>query len=109
MQVAVVRAVQRQFPTRLLFAVPNGDYRSYRAAGRLKAEGVTPGIPDLCMPEPIGRYHGLWIELKQPDNKPSDPQVRFMQALNQRGYRAVWCTSFLDALDAFELYLGGRL
>ena len=51
---------KRCFPElELLFHVPNGGARSKATAGRLKAEGVKPGVPDLCLPVPRGAYHGL--------------------------------------------------
>ena len=44
----------------LIFAIPNGGLRGQREAMRLKLEGVTPGIPDLYIPE-----WRLWIEMKR--------------------------------------------
>ena len=46
-------------PTRI-FAIPNGGARGAAAAGRLKSEGVSPGVPDLCIPA-----WGLWVEMKR--------------------------------------------
>ena len=46
-------------PTRI-FAIPNGGARGAATAGRLKAEGVSPGVPDLCIPA-----WGLWVEMKR--------------------------------------------
>ena len=43
-----------------VFAVPNGGLRGIAAAGRLKAEGVSPGVPDLFVPAWL-----LWIEMKR--------------------------------------------
>ena len=47
-----------------LFAIPNGGHRNVVVAGKLKAEGVRPGIPDLCFPEARGGYFGLWASLQ---------------------------------------------
>ena len=33
-----------------IFAIPNGGARSIATAGRLKVEGVSPGVPDLFIP-----------------------------------------------------------
>lgn len=43
-----------------IFAIPNGEHRSKSVGARLKLEGVSPGVPDLCVPELL-----LWIEMKR--------------------------------------------
>lgn len=43
-----------------IFAIPNGGARNITTAGRLKAEGVSPGVPDLFIPE-----WDMWIEMKR--------------------------------------------
>ena len=43
-----------------IFAIPNGEARGIAAARRLKAEGVSAGVPDLYCPE-----WRLWIEFKR--------------------------------------------
>ena len=43
-----------------IFAIPNGGARSIATAGRLKAEGVSPGVPDLFIPD-----WRLWVEMKR--------------------------------------------
>ena len=48
------------------WAVPNGGSRSKREAGRLKAEGVKAGVPDLTIVYD-GMYYGL--EVKKPATK----------------------------------------
>lgn len=59
----------------LLYHVPNGGSRHKAEAGRLRAEGVKAGVPDLCLPVARGQYHGLYIELKrQRGGRTSDHQ-----------------------------------
>jgi hypothetical protein len=43
-----------------IFAVPNGGARNITTAARLKAEGVTSGVPDLFIPAWL-----MWIEMKR--------------------------------------------
>ena len=43
-----------------IFAIPNGGLRSRAAAGKLKAEGVSSGVPDLFIPA-----WRLWVEMKR--------------------------------------------
>ena len=46
-------------PVRIM-AIPNGGYRSKTQGMKLKAEGVSAGVPDLYIPE-----WKLWIEMKR--------------------------------------------
>lgn len=43
-----------------IFAIPNGGSRSKTQGARLKLEGVSPGVPDLYVPE-----WRTWIEMKR--------------------------------------------
>ena len=51
---------RKTYPGVVIFAIPNGGARSASVAGRLKAEGVLPGVPDLFIPE-----WRMWIEMKR--------------------------------------------
>lgn len=59
LQKSCVKWFRLQYPeyTNLLFAIPNGGKRNAREAARLKAEGVTPGVPDLFLQLPFIRIH----------------------------------------------------
>ena len=50
-QRAFVKWFHAQFPTVLIFAVPNAAMRDYKLAAYLRAEGMFAGIPDLHIPE----------------------------------------------------------
>jgi hypothetical protein len=51
---------RQTYPEILIFAIPNGGTRYPAEAANLKAQGVTPGVPDLYIPE----WH-LWVEMKR--------------------------------------------
>lgn len=71
----------------LLFHVPNGGSRNKAEAGRLRAEGVKAGIPDLCLPVPRGHFHGLYIELKRKRGGRIEPeQTAWLERLMKQGY-----------------------
>lgn len=70
----------------LIFAIPNGGKRSKATAGRLKAEGVKAGVPDLFLPVASGRHHGLFIELKVGSNKCEREQSKWHIWLMEQGY-----------------------
>lgn len=56
----LVRWFRQAFDGVRIFAIPNGGARSRATAGRLKAEGVSSGVPDLFVPA-----WGLWVEMKR--------------------------------------------
>ncbi len=90
---------------KLLFHVPNGGYRSTTTAGRMKAEGVKPGVPDLCLPVARQGYHGLFIEMKAGRNKPTAYQMQWLENLSNQGYLAVVCHGWEEATKILTDYL----
>jgi hypothetical protein len=56
----LVRWFRQTFQGVRIFAIANGGARSLATAGRLKAEGVSAGVPDLFIPA-----WGLWVEMKR--------------------------------------------
>ena len=44
----------------LMFAIPNGGDRHPAVAGKLRDEGVKAGVPDIFLPVPRGKYHGMF-------------------------------------------------
>ena len=89
----------------LLHAIPNGDYRGWGVGVKLKAEGVIPGIPDLCMPVARGGFHGFYMELKRSKGRVSDEQWEFMEALHEQGYFVRVTNHLQTALEIIENYL----
>lgn len=82
-----VQWFRQTYPGALVFAIPNGGKRGKAEAGRLKAEGVTPGVPDLFIPA-----LGLFIEMKRTQGgSVSAEQKRVMAALELCGYQCAVC------------------
>lgn len=76
-----------------IFAIPNGEARSRAAAGRLKAEGVSAGVPDLFIPA-----WRLWIEMKRTKGgSVSAEQKEWIAYLQGCGYEAVVCKGCEEA------------
>lgn len=93
----------------LMYHVPNGGGRNLIEAAHLKAQGVKPGVPDICLPVPNIKYTALYIELKRrKGGKVSDVQRGWITALNRVGCRAVVCHGWDEAREEIERYLGGR-
>lgn len=69
------------------FHIPNGGYRRYAEALKLKRMGVMPGVPDLCVPLARKGHHGLYIELKRVEGgRVSDAQRYWGELLTKEGY-----------------------
>lgn len=91
----------------LLFAIPNGGHRNKVTASKLKAEGVKPGVPDICLPVPRAGYHALFIELKRKTGGkgPTADQRKWIDALSAFGYLALVCKGWDEAKVIIENYL----
>ena len=50
-QCRFISRFRKKFPGVRIIAIPNGGWRDIKTAARLKAEGVTKGVPDLFIPE----------------------------------------------------------
>lgn len=92
-------------PEFALFAVPNGGARDAITGALLKAEGVRPGALDLILAKPKGSYHGLFIEMKVGNNKPSFNQHEFLNYLEAVGYKATVHWNAATAIREIEEYL----
>lgn len=89
-----------------LFAIPNGGKRDIRTAAMLKASGVKPGVPDICLPVPRGGLHGLYIELKRRrGGSISREQAAWMTYLAGQGYECALCKGWEAAKDVILAYL----
>ena len=97
-----------RWPDAVMFAIPNGGWRSLRTAARLKAEGVLAGVPDIFLAAPRGPFHGLFVEMKRASGGTvSKPQKLVMARLQAAGYACRVCRGFADARAAVEEYLNG--
>jgi hypothetical protein len=103
----------------LMYACPNGAKLPWKKndkgvryspeAARLKAEGLKPGVPDICLPCPVGKYHGFYLELKHGTNKPSPEQLSWIYALNAKGYFACVAYGWEEAIEKIRNYLEGKV
>lgn len=93
-----------------LFHVPNGGLRNKATAGKLRAEGVKSGVPDVCLPVARGGWHGLYIELKRrKGGRLSDEQREWIGFLESQGYRVCVCAGWEAARDCLLAYLDGEV
>jgi hypothetical protein len=88
-----------------LYHIPNGGARSKATAGRLKAMGVKAGVPDLHLPVPSRGYHGTWLEMKAPGQRPTLHQWHWLEDLRTRGYHTGIYTTWHAAAAHLCWYL----
>ena len=93
---------------KLLYAIPNGGARNNITGALLKAEGVKPGVPDLCLPIARGGYHGLYIEMKRATGKPTKAQLDWLAALKAQGYATAIRHDAALTADLIIRYLDGE-
>tara|TARA_R110000751_G_scaffold125897_1_gene227637 strand:- start:47 stop:421 length:375 start_codon:yes stop_codon:yes gene_type:complete len=76
-----------------IFAIPNGGGRSRSQGAKLKMEGVSPGVPDLFVPELL-----LWIEMKrEKGGSLSAEQKDWLKYLETIGHHIIVGKGFDDA------------
>ena len=102
-QIAVVEYCElRGLP---IVHIPNEGKRSVVAGAMLKRAGMRPGFPDLFLPRPCGKYHGLFIEMKYDKGKTSADQEWWLATLSREGYAVRVCHGFDEAVRCIEAYL----
>lgn len=74
---------------------------------KLKAEGVSAGVPDLFIPIPKQGYHGLFVEMKVGKNRTSPEQDEWLALLRKNGYRAAVCYGADAAIKTIDDYIMG--
>jgi len=101
-------AVHRYPELALLHASANGGLRSKITAARMKKEGVKAGLPDIHLPVARGGYHGLWIELKRQDGRPTEAQIAWINSLLEYGNQALICYGADDCINRIIRYLESK-
>lgn len=105
LQVSCVNWFRLQHRGQLIYAIPNGGQRNKIVAAKLKAEGVTAGIPDINIPVANRFYHGSYIELKVKPNTPTISQKEMMNELHANGYKCAVCCSIEEFTEVVNEYM----
>lgn len=92
-----------------IFAVPNQGLRSPGARHYFYKEGLSPGVPDVAVMVPAGKFHGLFIEMKYGRGKVTKNQREWLNKLTKQGYCCAVCTSSEKAIEILEAYLNRKL
>lgn len=93
----------------VLFAIPNGGFRSARTGVLMKAEGALPGVPDLFYANACHGRPGLFLEFKRasPKGRLSESQKELFPRLEAAGYPVAVVYSGAAAMAAIDHYLAG--
>jgi hypothetical protein len=83
-------------------ATANGVMTTPAQWRHLARTGVSPGVPDLLVFEPLGRYVGVAIEMKAAKGRVSPEQVRWLEWLRQRTWYAFVAYSAEEAIRKME-------
>lgn len=97
-QVQFIQWIKRNHPGHRIFAIPNGGTRSKAVGAKLKAEGVSRGVPDLFIPS-----LKLFIEMKKTKGSTTSPeQMAWIGYLRSVGYHAEICKGKDEAIKVVE-------
>ena len=94
----------------LWYHTPNERRASVTELVNLTAQGMKKGVPDNFIAEPRGKYHGLYIELKRSKkslSRKSPEQRAWIESLNEKGYKAVFCYGAEEAKRVVLEYIKG--
>ena len=107
LQKSCVKWFRLQYPhyKMLLFAIPNGGQRNIITATRLKAEGALAGVSDLFLSIPKKGFAGFYIEMKSGDNKLTEKQEDFFNAVQKFNYKTQVIRTFDQFTREIQFYL----
>ena len=108
LQSEVVKYIQLQYPKARYCASLGGIRTSMTQAVMAKRTGYVKGFPDLFIYESRTvdgiTYHGLALEIKTIKGRATKEQKEWIEALNERGYKAAVVKGLPDILDLIDNY-----
>jgi hypothetical protein len=105
----IVLQTPRHALLKYLMHVPNGGARSKGEAGKLKAMGTKPGVPDFLLPRGRGHWRGLAIELKSSTGALSPDQKEWLRGLEQEGYLTSVCRTLDNFVALVQAFLNDQV
>ena len=87
----------------------NGVRLTIGQAVKAKASGMKKGYPDIGLDVSRGGYHGLRIELKKSNGKPTAEQKEWAGRFRDQGYLARFCYGSDMAKKVIIAYLKGLM
>jgi hypothetical protein len=87
-------------PDVFYFSIPNGGLRNARVAQKMSAEGLFPGVADLCFMLSGGR--AAWLEMKTEVGSLSDYQLGFKARCVRLGHLWGMARSVDEAIEVLK-------
>ena len=115
-QLQLCKYLRLKYPKVLFNSDMAGVNISKTARKKLKPLRKQRGFPDLFIIEPRGSYVGLFLEIKAEGNSPFtqvgslrsnkhiEEQAEYLKLLNERGYRALFCTGLDECIRVIDNY-----
>lgn len=88
-----------------VYHIPNEARRTPQGGAWQKRQGLRPGVPDLCVPVPRGKYGALYIEMKSKRGKITHNQAEWIHRLRDCGNCAFVCYGADIALQLIDWYM----
>lgn len=96
--------MQRRMGRLTYFHVPNGSYKSKKAAWIMKQQGLRAGVPDLVIGFPGG--NAIFVEMKAPKTgRISAVQKEMHEELTLMGFEVHVCNSLDQLMNAVSPHL----
>ena len=109
LQSEVVKYISLQYPKARYCASLGGQYQPFQSQrNKARRTGYSKGFPDLFLYESRTMngitYHGLALEIKTIKGRATKEQKEWIEALNERGYKAVIVKGLPDILKCIDSY-----
>ena len=112
----IAKYLKLQYPKVIFRFDMAGLSLSIAQAGMNKAIQHGKGYPDLFISAPIGKYHGLYLEIKkegeklckkdgEPINEHIKEQLDYLLKLQDKGYSADFAIGIDEAINKIDKYL----
>lgn len=86
-------------------SLPEWGEPQQSGSSEIEADGREAGIPDLCLPVPMGMYNGLYIEMKYDTGRLEDGQKKMLKALAAAGHYCTVCYGAEEAIRVLQEYI----
>jgi|TARA_R100000482_G_C5130787_1_gene151752 hypothetical protein len=108
-QKAIVNYIKLQYPNVLYCASAGGLRTSIKQARMMKATGYVKGFPDLMVMEPVGKFHGLFLEIKTKKGRATKEQLLWRHKLNGRNYVCEITYGFEETKEVIDRYINNKI
>ena len=109
LQSEVVKYIRLKYPKVKYCASLGGQYQPFQSQrNRARRTGYSKGFPDLFIYEARNGYHGVALEIKTIKGRATKEQKEWIEALNERGYKASICKGLPEILDLIDNYLNEK-